>query len=65
MYGVSIDRSKEPVSAKTMLGIPEFLDFEYFYNNSNSLDYITARNQTRLTESKKYELSELRKLDLE
>ena len=48
-----------------MLGIPGFLDFEYFYNNSNSLDYITARNQTRLTESKKHELSELRKLDLE
>ena len=28
VYGVSIDRSKEPVSAKTMIGITEFSDFE-------------------------------------
>ena len=62
MYSVSIDRSKEPVSAKTMIGIAKFSDFEYFYNSSNSLDYITARNQTRLTESKNYDFRELRKL---
>ena len=62
MYGVSIDRSKEPISAKTMIWIAEFSDFEYFYNSSNSLDYITARNQTRLTESKNYDFRELRKL---
>ena len=45
-----------------MIWIAEFSDFEYFYNSSNSLDYITARNQTRLTESKNYDFRELRKL---
>ena len=30
VYGVNIDRSKEPQSAKTMKGITEFSDFEYF-----------------------------------
>ena len=62
MYGVSIDRSKEPESAKTMKGITEFSDFEYFYDKNKNLQYIIARNQTRMLESKRYESSELKKL---
>jgi len=59
---VSIDRSKEPESAKTMKGITEFSDFEYFYDKNKNLQYIIARNQTRMLESKRYESSELNKL---
>ena len=44
VYGVSIDRSKEPESAKTMKGITEFSDFEYFYDENKNLQYIIARN---------------------
>ena len=62
MYGVSIDRSKEPESAKTMKGITEFSDFEYFYDKNKNLQYIIARNQTRMLESKRFESSELKKL---
>jgi len=62
VYGVSIDRSKEPESAKTMKGITEFSDFEYFYDENKNLQYIIARNQTRMLESKRFESSELKKL---
>ena len=62
MYGVSIDRSKEPESAKTKKGITEFSDFEYFYDENKNLQYIFARNQTRMLESKIYESSKLKKV---
>ena len=62
VYGVNIDRSKEPESAKTMKGITEFSDFEYFYDENKNLQCIIARNQTRMLESKRYESSELKKL---
>ena len=62
VYGVSIDRSKEPESAKTMKGITEFSDFEYFYDENKNLQYIIARNQTRMLENKRYEASGLKKL---
>lgn len=62
MYGVSIDRSKEPEYAKTMKGITEFSDFEYFYDENKNLQYIIARNQTRMLENKRYEASGLKKL---
>ena len=62
VYGVSIDRSKEPESAKTMKGITEFSDFEYFYDENKNLQYIIAINQTRMLESKRYDSSELKKL---
>ena len=55
VYGVSIDRSKEPESAKTMKGITEFSDFEYFYDENKNLQYIIARNRTRMFESKRYD----------
>ena len=62
VYGVNIDRSKEPQSAKTMKGITEFSDFEYFYDGKQNVQYIDARNQTGLLESKRYESSDLAKL---
>ena len=62
VYGVSIDRSKEPESAKTMKGITEFSDFEYFYDENKNLQYIIARNQTRMIENKRYDASDLKKL---
>ena len=62
VYGVNIDRSKEPESSKTMHGITEFSDFEYCYGNDNKLKHITARNQTRLSVTKKYEYSKLETL---
>ncbi|KAL9982162.1 hypothetical protein ACROYT_G010973 [Oculina patagonica] len=62
VYGVNIDRLKEPESAKTMNGITEYSDFEYIYGNDNKLKQITARNQTRLSETKTYECLKLRKL---
>ena len=57
VYGVNIDRSKEPQSAQTMKGITEFSDFEYFYDEKQNVQYIDARNQTGLLESKRYESS--------
>ena len=42
-----------------MKGISEFSDFEYFYDENKNLQYILARNQTRMLESKRYESSEL------
>ncbi|KAL9956877.1 hypothetical protein ACROYT_G038430 [Oculina patagonica] len=62
VYGVNIDRLKEPESAKTMNGITEYSDFEYIYGNDNKLKQITARNQTRLSETKTFECLKLRKL---
>ena len=40
-----------------MKGITEFSDFEYFYDENKSLQYIIARNQTRMLESKRYDSS--------
>ena len=57
VYGVSIDRSKEPESAKTMKGITEFSDF---YDENENLQYIIARNQTRMLENKRYDASDLK-----
>lgn len=48
MYGVSIDRSFE--SAKTVKGITDFSDFESIYDENKTLQYIVARNQTRMLE---------------
>lgn len=62
VYGVNNDRSKEPASAKTMKGITEFSDFEYFYDENQKLQCIIARNRTRMLESKRYQSSELKKL---
>ena len=62
VYGVSIDRSKEPESTKTIRGITEFSDFEYFYDENKYLPYIIARNQTRMLENERYDTSELKKL---
>lgn len=62
MYGVSIDRSKEFESAKTMKGITDFSDFESIYDGNKTLQYTgNTRNQTRILE-KRCESSELKKL---
>ena len=45
-----------------MKGTTEFSDFEYFYDENKNLQYIIARNQTRMLENKRYDASELKKL---
>ena len=60
VYGVSIDRSKEPESAKTMKGITEFSDFEYFYDEHKNLQHIIARNQTTMLKNKRYHAGPLK-----
>lgn len=48
MYGVSIDRSKESESTKTIKGITDF----YFYDENKNLQYNVGRSQTRMLEKK-------------